>query len=133
MKRREFVLGGLSSLLSPAALAQNRRQRLIVFLADGLGADYIAASEMPVLTSWGRRGIVKTVEGVMPSVTNANNASVCCGVWPEEHGLTANFFFDEAAGQELYMESADMVLRPTLFEKAAALGVIPTSAEPLFL
>jgi phosphonoacetate hydrolase len=123
MKRREFVLGGLSSLLSIRALAQNPRQRVIVFLADGLGADYIAASDMPVLTSWGRRGMVKTVEGVMPSVTNANNASVCCGVWPEEHGITANFFFDEATGQELYMESADMVLRPTLFERAASAGV----------
>jgi phosphonoacetate hydrolase len=123
MNRRDFVLGGLGSLLTAPMLAQNRRQRVIVFLVDGLGAEYISASDMPVLKSWGRKGIVKTVDGVMPSVTNANNTSVCCGVWPEEHGITANFFFNEATGEELYMESAGMVLRPTLFEKAAAAGI----------
>jgi hypothetical protein len=37
---------------------------------------------------------------------------------------TANFFLDEASGQELYMESADLVLRPTLFEKAGARGIV---------
>jgi len=49
--------------------------------------------------------------GVMPSVTNANNASLCCG-----HGrstrITANFFLDETTGQELYMESADLCCVP---------------------
>jgi len=78
---------------------------------------------MPVLAGWGRKGLRKTVQGVMPSVTNANNTSVCCGTWPAEHGITANFFFDETTGQELYMESSDLVLRPTLFERAASMGV----------
>jgi hypothetical protein len=32
------------------------------------------------LTGWQKRGIGKIVDGVMPSVTNANNASICCGV-----------------------------------------------------
>ena len=79
---------------------------------------------MPVLNAWGRKGLRRTVKGVMPSVTNANNASVCRGCFPAEHGITANFFLDEATGEELYMESADLVLRPTLFERAArTLGV----------
>ena len=90
MNRRDFVVGGLGGLLTAPVLVQKRRQRVIVFLADGLGAEYISASDMPVLKSWGRKGIVKTVDGVMPSVTNANNASVCCGLWPEERGCTAS-------------------------------------------
>jgi len=100
-----------------------RPQRLIVFLIDGLGDDYIAASHMPVLNSWGKKGIRKLVPGVMPSVTNANNASICCGCWPEDHGITANFFLDEATGQALYMEDSDLVLRPTIFERLAAQDV----------
>ncbi|MFN7919701.1 MAG: alkaline phosphatase family protein [Bryobacteraceae bacterium] len=115
MNRRSF-------LAAPALLMQ-RPQRVIVFLADGLGPDYIKESRMPVLESWRARGIAKTVAGVMPSVTNANNASICCGSWPEEHGITANFYLHEASGRELYMETADLVLRPTLFERAAAKGV----------
>jgi len=107
-----------------AAFLRARPQRTFVFFIDGLGEDYVAASAMPVLNSWGRKGLRRTVKGVMPSVTNANNASVCCGCFPAEHGITANFFLDEATGKELYMESADLVLRPTLFERAARrLGV----------
>src|SRR5690349_426118 len=85
-------------LLSMPAWFQRRQQRTIVLMVDGLGTDYIATSRMPVLAGWQRAGISKTVEGVMPSVTNANNVSICCGVWPEKHGITANFFLDEASG-----------------------------------
>lgn len=116
MNRREFLQS------APLLMAQ-RPQRMIVFMIDGLGDDYIASSQMPVLNSWGKKGIRKTVQGVMPSVTNANNTSICCGCWPEEHGITANFFLDEASGKELYMEDAGLVLRPTMFEKFAAQGV----------
>jgi phosphonoacetate hydrolase len=120
--RRDFIFSAMAGLSGWAA-PQQKRQRVIVFLVDGLGSDYIAASEMPVLAGWGRKGLRKTVQGVMPSVTNANNTSVCCGTWPAEHGITANFFFDEATGHERYMESSDLVLRPTLFERAASVGV----------
>jgi phosphonoacetate hydrolase len=78
---------------------------------------------MPVLTSWQKRGIGKIVNGVMPSVTNANNTSICCGVWPEKHGITANFYLEETTGREEYMETADLVLAPTLFERARSAGV----------
>ena len=51
MNRRDFVLGGLGGLVTAPMLVQNRRQRVIVFLVDGLGAEYISASDMPVLKS----------------------------------------------------------------------------------
>lgn len=116
MTRRQLLLG------MPAFL-QNRPQRVIVLMVDGLGPDYIAASDMPVLSSWQKSGIGKIVDGVMPSVTNANNTSICCGAWPEKHGITANFYLDETTGREEYMESADLVLAPTLFERARPAGV----------
>ena len=116
MTRRQLLLG------MPAFL-QNRQQRVVVLMVDGLGADYIAASDMPVLSSWQKTGIGKIVDGVMPSVTNANNTSICCGAWPEKHGITANFYLDETTGREEYMETADLVLAPTLFERARPAGV----------
>jgi phosphonoacetate hydrolase len=116
MTRRQILLG------MPAFLT-NRPQRVIVLMVDGLGPDYLTASTMPVLTSWQKRGIGKLVNGVMPSVTNANNTSICCGVWPEKHGITANFYLNETTGREEYMESADLVLAPTLFERARSAGV----------
>jgi phosphonoacetate hydrolase len=98
-------------------------QRVVVIMFDGFDPRYIAESKMPVLAQWKRDGLYKQVKGVMPSVTNANNASICCGTWPETHGIIANSYFDEKSGEELYVESADLVLAPTLFERAARQGV----------
>jgi phosphonoacetate hydrolase len=98
-------------------------QRVVVIMFDGFDPRYIVASKMAVLAQWKRDGIYKQVKGVMPSVTNANNASICCGTWPETHGIIANSYFDEKSGEELYVESADLVLAPTLFERAARQGV----------
>jgi phosphonoacetate hydrolase len=92
-------------------------------MIDGFGPDYLAQSEMPVLKGLMAKGFTKTVAGVMPSVTNVNNASIATGTWPDEHGITGNSFFDESAGQAEYMESARYLLRPTLFERAARRGI----------
>src|SRR4051794_10082918 len=114
MDRRQFL-----GTAAATAFVPRSPQRTFVFFVDGLGEDYISASAMPVVKEWSRKGLRRTVKGVMPSVTNANNASVCCGCFPEEHGITANFFLDEASGKELYMESAALLLRPTIFERLA--------------
>jgi phosphonoacetate hydrolase len=90
---------------------------------DGFGLDYLAQSDMPTLRRWQRDGLYKQVKGMVPSVTNANNSSICCGVFPEEHGITGNSYFDPRTGHEEYMETADLLLAPTLFEHAAKVGV----------
>jgi phosphonoacetate hydrolase len=112
------ALGRLSS-----ARAQGPPQRTVVVMFDGFGPGYLAQSKMPVLEQWKRQGIFKQVSGMMPSVTNINNASICCGVWPETHGIVGNTYFDEKRGVEDYMEAADLLLAPTLFERAAHAGV----------
>ena len=92
-------------------------------MCDGFGPEYLKQSRMPTLARWRQAGIFRSVSGVMPSVTNTNNASICCGVWPEQHGITGNSYFDERSGREEYMETADLLLAPTLFERAKKQGV----------
>ena len=92
-------------------------------MCDGFGPDYLAQSRMPTLARWKKAGLYRQVRGVMPSVTNANNASICCGCWPEVHGITGNSYWDERAGREEYMEDAALLKAPTLFERAARRGV----------
>jgi phosphonoacetate hydrolase len=128
--RRTFLTYGgaaaASAVLGRLAGAQGRQsslQRTVVIMFDGFGPAYLAESRMPVLAQWKRDGLYKSVMGLMPSVTNINNASICCGVWPEVHGITGNSYFDEKRGIEDYMESADLLLAPTLFERAAKQGV----------
>ena len=128
--RRTLLKYGTAAAASAAfgnlAFSQSKTsspQRVVVIMFDGFDPRYLAASNMPVLGQWKRDGMYKQVKGVMPSVTNANNASICCGAWPETHGINANSYFDEKSGEELYVESADLVLAPTLFERAARQGV----------
>jgi hypothetical protein len=60
-------------------LNQQSRQRLVVVLIDGLGLDYYEQSPMPVLHQMAENGYFRRVQAVLPTVTNVNNVSVCCG------------------------------------------------------
>jgi phosphonoacetate hydrolase len=112
------------TLLAVAAgIPRGRPERSVVLMLDGFGMDYWNLSRVPVLKSWAKSGVFKPVSDVMPSVTNANNTSICCGCYPSEHGITGNSYLNEKTGEEEYMESAALVLAPTLFERAARRGV----------
>jgi len=115
--------GHVRPLSAESEKRSNPQQRTIVIMFDGFGLDYLQQSDMPTLRRWQRDGLYQQVKGVMPSVTNANNASICCGCFPHEHGITGNSYFDVTAGHEEYMEAAGLLLAPTLFERAAKVGV----------
>jgi phosphonoacetate hydrolase len=115
--RRQF-LRSAAALVAAPAIAQKIPQRVVVIMCDGFGIEYLEQSRMPVLSRWREQGIFRRVQCTMPSVTNTNNASICCGVWPDRHGITGNSYFDERTGREEYMETADLLLAPTLFQRA---------------
>ncbi len=96
--------------------------RVVAFMIDGFDPRYFDERLMPTLARWRRDGLSKNVLGTMPSVTNVNNATINTGVWPSEHGITGNSYLT-ADGQEAYMESAELLLAPTLFERMASRGV----------
>ena len=112
-----------AAMLGAPAIAKRLPQRVVVVMCDGFGLDYLAQSDMPVLAQWRKAGLFRHVKDTMPSVTNTNNASICCGVWPDRHGITGNSYFDERTGREEYMETADLLLAPTLFQRAKKQGV----------
>jgi phosphonoacetate hydrolase len=99
-----------------------KRQRAIVAMIDGLDPAYATATEMPELTRLGASGMTTIVDAIAPTVTNANNAGISCASWPSEHGITGNYYYDPATGDEDYMESAQLLLRPTLMTQVADAG-----------
>lgn len=119
--RRYFSFGSLAA----AALGQSRKsgKKILIILVDGFGMDYLEASDMPNLKRMGKEGGMKAVRSVIPSVTNVNNASVITGSFPSEHGVTTNYQYDRRTRTASEMESAEFVLRPTIFEKARKLGL----------
>jgi phosphonoacetate hydrolase len=98
-------------------------QRTVVVMFDGFGPGYLEQSDVPTLRRWQREGLYKQVKGMVPAVTNANNSSICCGVFPKEHGITGNSYLETNTGREEYMETADLLMAPTLFEHASRRGV----------
>lgn len=98
-------------------------QRLVIVMFDGLGPDYLEKSDMPTLKRWVRTGLFASVKAVMPTVTNANNASICCGAFPDRHGVIGNSFLDSATGAEEYLEDGALLMAPTIFERASRRGV----------
>ncbi|MBW1995275.1 MAG: alkaline phosphatase family protein [Deltaproteobacteria bacterium] len=100
-----------------------KRRKIMVAMMDGFGPDYLQASDMPNLKLMIKEGFYKTVNACMPTVTNINNASICTGEYPEVHGITANSYFDLATREEHYMDRAELLLAPTIFEKAQAAGM----------
>jgi phosphonoacetate hydrolase len=103
--------------------SNTKLQRTVVVMFDGFGLDYFENSTTPTLRRWQKEGLYKHVKGVMPSVTNANNTSICCGAFPQVHGITGNSYLDTLTGREEYMEAATLLQAPTLFEHAAKRGV----------
>ena len=98
-------------------------QRVIVIMMDGFGEDYYRSSDMPTLQSMEKKGLYKVVPSLMPSVTNVNNASIITGVAPDVNGITGNVFLNPASGKEELTEDPDLVLEPTIFERARKAGV----------
>src|SRR6478609_3298217 len=82
--RAQAQAPSLPGITKPELIPAN--QRLVIVMLDGFGVDYLEQSPMPNLKNMIAKGFYKQVEGVMPAVTNVNNASICCGVWPDEHG-----------------------------------------------
>jgi phosphonoacetate hydrolase len=99
------------------------KQRIVIGMIDGFGVDYLAAQSLPSITHMAGAGIHREVRAIMPTVTNVNNVSISCGVLPSEHGLTGNSYFNEDTGEADYMESAGFLLKPTISQRAARLGV----------
>ncbi len=96
--------------------------RALIILIDGGDPAYFEASHTPNLDKIASEGARYTVSCQMPSVTNVNNVSMICGAPPAMHGITANYFLNAETGEEVYMESGDFVLAPTLMETGSAAG-----------
>jgi phosphonoacetate hydrolase len=119
-----LTIGATTLVAAPRVVrAAETPQRTVIIMCDGFGLEYYDRSPMPTLKAWAARGIHARARAVMPSVTNCNNASICCGVWPAEHGVIGNSYFDPASGTEEYMEDAKLLLAPTIFERARERGV----------
>ena len=95
----------------------------IVIMIDGLDPEYLSICPAPRLEELAKAGSRSNVRGLMPSVTNVNNVSLVTGSYPENHGITSNYWLDRDRDSEHYMESAEYIKSETMFQRADGLGM----------
>jgi len=71
-----------------------RRKKSLTILIDWLDPAYLEPSDVPNLRRLIADGFYRVGKGVIPTVTNVNNASVVTSVFPQEHGVVSNFHYD---------------------------------------
>src|SRR6201998_3966882 len=76
--------GAVKPLQAFEGNGHSKFQRTVVVMFDGFGPGYLEQSDVPTLRRWQRDGLFKQVKGMVPAVTNTNNSSICCGVFPRE-------------------------------------------------
>lgn len=106
----------------------------IVLCIDGCGLNYIQSSPIPFLNQLSREGYFQEVNSMIPSVTNVNAVSLVTGQYPDQHGITTNFYFDRKTGEEVFMESPDFIKTTSILEYSQQMGLrtaLLTSKEKL--
>ena len=109
---------------------------VVVICIDGSEPDYhleaIRAGRMP----WLERALATNATAweahcAMPALTNPNNLSIATGQPPAVHGISGNYIWDTASGEEVLMNDKRFLRAPTIFGAAndAGLDVVIVTAK----
>ena len=101
----------------------------VVVCVDGCEPAYvddaIATGTAPALARFRERGTSRLSRTVVPSFTNPNTLSIVTGVSAAVHGISGNYFWDAAAGQEVMMNDPRFLRCPTLLAELSRAGAKP--------
>ncbi|WMS41825.1 phosphonoacetate hydrolase [Acuticoccus sp. MNP-M23] len=97
-----------------------------VICYDGCDPAYVeaarAAAIVPHLAQMMDEGFAAIADAAMPTFTNPNNLSIVCGAPPSVHGISGNYYFDEATGRETMMVDAEGMRAGTILAALAGAG-----------
>src|SRR2546427_2079849 len=120
---------------SAAAISVNGRhyrvpdRPAVVVCIDGGEPEYfergIAARATHAVARFRREGVYRLARAVVPSFTNPNNLSIVTGVSPAVHGISGNYFYDPATGQEVMMNDPKFLRCETLLAALSRAGARP--------
>ena len=94
------------------------RRPVVVVCIDGSEPEYfergIAGATTPAIARFRTEGVYRVARSVVPSFTNPNNLSIVTGASPAVHGISGNYFYDPATGQEVMMNDPKFLRCETL-------------------
>ncbi len=95
------------------------------FLADGA---------IPNIARFIKNGFSTVADGTVPSFTCPNNMSIITGTPASKHGISGNFYLDQATGQAVVMSGPELLRGDTIlcqFARAGARVVSITAKDKL--
>jgi len=99
---------------------------VVVVCIDGSEPEYfergLAAGATPALARFQREGVYRLARSVVPSFTNPNNLSIVTGAPPAVHGISGNYFYDPATGQEVMMNDPKFLRCETILAALSRAG-----------
>jgi len=99
---------------------------VIVVCIDGCEPAYfehaLAARAMPALARFRQQGVYRLARCVVPTFTNPNNLSIVTGAPPSIHGISGNYFYDPATGQEVMMNDPKFLSCETILAALSRAG-----------
>jgi predicted AlkP superfamily pyrophosphatase or phosphodiesterase len=111
-----FCLVAFSSLVAAGSgRAASPTSPLILISLDGFRWDYLEkyAAETPILRELKRNGAsARGLIPVFPSNTFPNHYTIVTGLYPANHGIVNNDFFDPALGQFFHYNQPTIALDP---------------------
>lgn len=100
MKKLFLLLITVSTLLSGCGLIHKKqtdsKPYLIVLSLDGFRWDYPQTYHTPVLDSLQKAGVFAEMIPSFPSKTFPNHYTLATGLYPDDHGIVMNSFYDPA-------------------------------------
>ena len=110
----------------------------VVVCIDGSEPEYfergLADGTTPAIARFRRDGVYRVARCVVPSFTNPNNLSIVTGASPAVHGISGNYFYDPATGQEVMMNDPKFLRCETLLaalSRAGARVAVVTAKDKL--
>lgn len=94
----------------------SKERPLLIITLDGCAPSYVENSGLSNLRAFEESGYYKRVVGMMPSVTNVNNASIVTGLFPIDHGVASNYWYDRETDSGGWIEAASFLRTPTYME-----------------
>lgn len=89
--------------------------KVLLLVIDGCSPDYLSSDNAPNIFKLSQQlGFLKKVQGVMPSVTNVNHASILSGKWPNETHVIGNYFYDPVTKNEGFIEEKGYMKAETI-------------------
>ena len=96
---------------------------IIVICIDGFDPEYFESIDTPNMDRLISGGFYTVGKSMWPSVTNVNNVSILTGKYPVNHGICSNYRYIQETDEEVYMESDEYILSPTIFTMCKNKGI----------